>query len=85
MKSQFDLIGKKIKAIRKMTDMDMEAAGWDPDEVTTVPVLIELDNGVVIYAQTDEENNGAGVWVAVHEETENMAYMFDFIKETASL
>jgi hypothetical protein len=51
-----DLVGQKIKAIRKMTKKDMEQEGWHGDP----PQVIILENGIKLYASCDEEGNGSG-------------------------
>ncbi len=49
------LVGRKIKAVSYMTPKEEQQAGWD-----RAPLVIELDNNVVIFASSDDEGNGAG-------------------------
>ena len=50
-----NVIGQKIVKIRPMTNREKENEGWYRG--TTV---LELDNGVLLYASSDEEGNDAG-------------------------
>ena len=47
--------GRKIKAMRPMTQQEFEEEGWDRG--TTA---IELDDGTVLYPSQDPEGNGPG-------------------------
>lgn len=49
------MVGRKVVAVREMTEHEIKAEGWDRG--TTA---IEFDDGSVIYASRDEEGNGAG-------------------------
>ena len=49
------LIGKKIVGIRYQTKKEMEDEYWDKRSV-----VIELDDGSLLYPSQDEEGNGAG-------------------------
>ena len=49
------LVGRKIKSVSYMTPKEESDAGWD-----RAPLVIELDNDVVIFASSDDEGNGAG-------------------------
>jgi len=50
------LLGRKIVSVRYMHRKEMEGFGW-----TTRPVVIELDDGNLVFPSQDEEGNGAGV------------------------
>lgn len=53
------LIGKRIVKIRKMTPDEFDANGWD--FLPWKPcVVIELDDGTLLYPSTDAEGNGSG-------------------------
>mgnify|MGYP003679347646 CR=1 FL=1 len=56
-----DMIGKKITAIRAMTSDELETEGWGGDRC----VVIELEDGTLIYPSSDEEGNRAGSLFAV--------------------
>lgn len=51
-----NFVGRKIVAVRHMTETELDAAGW---ESRSVPVIV-LDNGDKIYPSCDEEGNGPG-------------------------
>ncbi len=51
------LIGKKITAIRPITQRELDSEGWDGHGATCV---IELEGGIKIYPSEDDEGNGAG-------------------------
>ena len=50
-----ELVGKKIKSIRYMSDEEQEDIGW-----YSKAVVIELDNGTIMYPSQDDEGNDAG-------------------------
>ena len=50
--------GRKIKAVRALTQKEMANLGWD--RVRVLPVGIVLDDGTVLVASRDEEGNGPG-------------------------
>ena len=49
---------QKIKCIRPMTKEEYEFEGWDG---STHAQVIELTNGILIYASKDGEGNAPGV------------------------
>jgi hypothetical protein len=49
------LFGKKITGVRYMSDEEAEQLGWDEK-----CVVIELDDGNIIYPSSDDEGNNAG-------------------------
>lgn len=49
------LVGRKIEAVRYMTEAECAAHGW-----TAKCLIIQLDNGVKIYPARDDEGNDAG-------------------------
>ena len=51
------LVGRRIAEVRAMTKRELEAEGWEPDEI--VPVLV-LDDGAILFPSRDEEGNGPG-------------------------
>jgi hypothetical protein len=52
-------IGLTIKVVRRMTDGEREAEGWE-GTWHSVPMVIELSDGSLLYASSDEEGNAAG-------------------------
>lgn len=62
-----EIIGQKIKAIRKLTDAELEENGWDDDNFNPIYAL-ELENGVVIYPSRDFEGNGGGALFGLDRE-----------------
>ena len=49
------LVGRTIKAVRYMTDDEMSNLGWNSSAV-----VLELDNGMLLYPSKDDEGNNAG-------------------------
>lgn len=50
------LVGRRIKAVRYMTETERKNMGW-----AHRPVVIELDNGHLVWPAADDEGNDAGV------------------------
>ncbi len=49
------LAGRTIKLVRYATDKELDMLGWD-----NRPVVLQLDNGMLLYPSQDDEGNGAG-------------------------
>lgn len=49
------LVGRTIKAVSYMLPAEVESHGWEGRAL-----MIELDNGLVIYPSQDDEGNGPG-------------------------
>lgn len=49
------LVGRKIKAVRYLLPDEVENLGW-----YSRSVVIELDNGVLVWPSRDDEGNDAG-------------------------
>ena len=49
------LIGRTIKNVRYMTKAEAEKLGWEQ-----VPVVLELDDGNIIFPSRDDEGNDGG-------------------------
>lgn len=49
------LVGKKISAIRRMTDVEIKNFGWYKN-----PIVIVLDNDTQIVLMADDEGNDGG-------------------------
>lgn len=50
-----NLVGRKIVMARYMTEEEAEGMGWYHK-----PVVLQLDNGSVIYPSMDDEGNNGG-------------------------
>ncbi len=64
------LVGKKIVAIRYMDKTEMENHGW-----SSGALLIQLDDGTIIYPSCDDEGNGAGALFTNSEEMPTIPVM----------
>lgn len=73
-----NVVGQKVKAVRKLTDEEIKAVGWD--HCSTTPVVIELESGFQIYAQQDDENNGPGTLVLYQPKTDRLFYAMDIAR-----
>lgn len=51
------LVGRRIVAIRPMSESELAAEGWPTDDL--VPAIV-LDSGAVVFSSRDEEGNGPG-------------------------
>lgn len=49
------LVGRRITSVRWMSDKERKAAGW-----YSCPMILQLDDGALVYAQRDDEGNDAG-------------------------
>jgi len=58
MKSNVGIIGRKILGVRRMTEAEASAEGWD-DSPHGCTVLI-LEGGALLYPSQDDEGNGPG-------------------------
>ena len=52
-------IGLKVTDVRMMTNIEIEAEGWE-DGYGDFPVAIIFEDGSIIYASSDPEGNGPG-------------------------
>ena len=50
-----ELVGRRVTAVRYMTENEMEQYGW-----TQSAAVITFDNGIEIIPSRDDEGNGAG-------------------------
>jgi len=62
-----DVVGRKIVAVRAMTDDEWENEGWDKDRFNPGCVLV-LDDGTCLYPSRDTEGNGPGAIFGSHGE-----------------
>ena len=56
--------GLKLAGIRKMTQAELEAEGWD-DFYGATPSVLEFADGSKIYPSADIEGNGPGALFGV--------------------
>ena len=56
------ILGAKVVAIRPMSQKEADQEGFGFDR-HGAPMVLELDNGLTIYALADEEGNGPGTLV----------------------
>lgn len=54
-KAALILVGRKIKNVRYLLPQEAESLGWHSRSV-----VIELDNGVLVWPSSDDEGNDAG-------------------------
>ena len=57
------LVGRKIVAARYMTPEDMDGLGWDRKAL-----VLELDDGHLLFPSSDDEGNDAGALFTTYEE-----------------
>jgi len=55
-----EVVGRTITGVRKMTKAEADKEGWSIGRYDD-PLVIELDNGAVLYPSQDDEGNGPGV------------------------
>ena len=54
---EVQLVGQKIKTIRKATKKELASEGWDERDIV---MIIVLENGNKLYPSRDYEGNGGG-------------------------
>lgn len=50
-----EFVGRKIVSARYMSNEEADDLGWG-----TRPIVLQLDDGNIIYPSMDDEGNGAG-------------------------
>lgn len=65
-KEKSPFVGRKIKAVRPMTEAEGEREGWSFGRHGP-PMVIVLDDGALVYASRDPEGNGPGALFAFAE------------------
>jgi hypothetical protein len=60
------LLGRKIVRVRYLSDEEMEDMGWD-----SKPIVLELDNGTLMFPSADDEGNDGGAMFYCSEEDPN--------------
>lgn len=56
-----ELVGKTVKKVGAMDNEMLEALGWEEDCYKGRPVVIEFDDGTILYAASDDEGNSYGI------------------------
>jgi hypothetical protein len=51
-----ELVGRRIRKIRWMTEGELKSQGWHRQKV----VVLELDDGTLIFGASDAEGNAGG-------------------------
>lgn len=54
------VVGQEIVEVREMTPAEMAQEGWEPDNLHGPPVVLELEDGSLLFASADAEGNGPG-------------------------
>ena len=58
------LVGRKIVRVRYLTAEEMEDMGWYSN-----PIVLELDNGTLVFPSADDEgNDGGALFFCSHED-----------------
>jgi hypothetical protein len=60
------LRGRRIVAVRYLTDEEMEDMGW-----YSKPIVLQLDNGTLVFPSADDEGNDGGAIFFCSEEDPN--------------
>ena len=56
------LVGRKIIGVRYMTDDEVKDCGW-----FNAAIILRLDDGTLLYPQSDDEGNNAGALATTDE------------------
>lgn len=56
------IVGRTIKQVRPLTDIELRANGWRPPSPSTAPppLVIVLDDDTLIFPSSDPEGNEPG-------------------------
>jgi hypothetical protein len=65
------LVGRKIKAVRYLYPVEAENLGW-----ASRSVIIELDNGVLVWPSADDEGNDAGALFTTDKQAETLPVIY---------
>lgn len=57
------LVGRKIVAVRYMTQDEVDDCGW-----FNAAVILRLEDGTLLYPQADDEGNNAGSLATTYED-----------------
>jgi len=75
------LEGAIVVKVRRMTQEEMKAEGWDEDFIHGRPVAIDFDNGMTVYASSDSEGNAGGELFASQMSPEKTVDRFYILPE----
>ena len=67
--AQKHLLGKKIVNVNYLVVEDVHALGWQSSAV-----IIELDDGTILYPSTDDEGNDAGALFGQTADGEDLVF-----------
>jgi hypothetical protein len=67
--AQDQLVGRKIVKVRYMTKEEMSEWGWYHS-----PLILELDDGTLLYPSRDDEGNDAGALFGQDEGDEGFLF-----------
>lgn len=56
------LVGKTVTKVYPMDKKTMKALGWEDDWHKGRPVVIEFDDGTILYPASDGEGNDYGIF-----------------------
>lgn len=63
--AQKALVGRTIKAVSYMSEKEAEQLGW-----SSRPVCFELDNGMLVFPQSDDEGNDGGALIVADNKSD---------------
>ena len=67
--------GKTIVDVRSMTDEEIEAEGWTTSNTHgAAPIVLELDDGSLIFPSQDPEGNGPGALFGIDADGQAVRY-----------
>lgn len=64
-----NLVGKKVTAVRYMTDEEVEDMGWN-----SKALVIQLDDSSIIFPSRDDEGNDAGALFGQTKDGEELTF-----------
>jgi hypothetical protein len=67
--AKLHLAGRRIVAVRWMTASEQEALGWE-----NAAIVMELDNGTLIWPSADDEGNDAGALFGISRSGEELDF-----------
>ncbi len=59
IKNADDMVGRTITGVRRLTEAEIEDMDWYAKPFETV--VLQLDDGTLVWPQRDPEGNGPGV------------------------
>lgn len=67
------LVGRKITAVRYMTAKEVETLGWN-----SKGIVLQLDNGLLVFPSMDDEGNDAGALFTSDEKLPTIPVIRDY-------